>query len=161
MPNPPKSLQYQKRRQPAAAAAAPMLYSSRSFTQDYLASNKLSKMFMRKPTLDKRKQRSTPSIQLSSSPPLTSPKQLDGINTTDIYDNNELTIDTTKANNNDNVPLPTPPIENDPHVFDVLSKDLPCFITYNNRDDDTTVMTSATVEKLVEKLTSEMGNVGA
>ncbi|KAI7878579.1 ras GEF [Lichtheimia hyalospora FSU 10163] len=146
MPDPPKLL-HQKRRQP------PMLYSSRSFTQDYLGSNKLSKMFMRKRTLDKRKQRSTPSIQLSTS------KQLDDINTMDIFGNNQITIDTAKANadiNNDSVPLPTPPIENDPHVFDVLSRDVSCFITYNNRDDDTTVMTSATVEKLVEKLTSEM-----
>lgn len=52
--------------------------------------------------------------------------------------------------------IPEPPIENDPHVFDLLSKDSSSFIHYGKKNDDTTV-TSATVEKLVEKLTREMG----
>lgn len=52
--------------------------------------------------------------------------------------------------------VPEPPIENDPHVFDLLTKDSSHFIHYGKKNDDTTV-TSATVEKLVEKLTREMG----
>lgn len=51
-------------------------------------------------------------------------------------------------------PLPPPPIENNPHVFDLLSKDSSCFIHFAKSD---TAVTSATVEKLVEKLTREMG----
>lgn len=50
--------------------------------------------------------------------------------------------------------LPEPPIENDPHVFDLVSKDSSHFIHYGKCD---TTVTSATVEKLVEKLTREMG----
>lgn len=50
--------------------------------------------------------------------------------------------------------VPEPPIENDPHVFDLLSKDSSHFIHYGKCD---TTVTSATVEKLVEKLTREMG----
>lgn len=49
---------------------------------------------------------------------------------------------------------PEPPIENDPHVFDLVSKDSSHFIHYGKSD---TTVTSATVEKLVEKLTREMG----
>ncbi|KAI7888719.1 ras guanine nucleotide exchange factor domain-containing protein [Mucor mucedo] len=48
-----------------------------------------------------------------------------------------------------------PPIENDPHVFDLVSKDSSHFIHYGKSD---TTVTSATVEKLVEKLTREMDN---
>lgn len=56
---------------------------------------------------------------------------------------------------NDNEPKPPPkPIENDPHVFDLLSKDSSLFIHYGKCD---TTVTSATVEKLVEKLTRDMG----
>ena len=47
------------------------------------------------------------------------------------------------------------PIENDPHIFDLLSVDSGCFIHYGKSDDHT--LTSAIVEKLVEKLTREMG----
>ena len=51
-------------------------------------------------------------------------------------------------------PTPAPPIENDPHVFDLISGDSSLFIHYGKCD---TIVTSATVEKLVEKLTREMG----
>ncbi|KAG0175082.1 hypothetical protein DFQ29_007243 [Apophysomyces sp. BC1021] len=58
-----------------------------------------------------------------------------------------------------NGPSPPPPIENDPHVFDLLEKDSPRFIHYSKRDSSAgCTMSSATVEKLVEKLTREMGN---
>lgn len=50
--------------------------------------------------------------------------------------------------------VPEPPIENDPHVFDLVSKDSSHFIHYGKCDS---TVTSATVEKLVEKLTREMG----
>lgn len=49
---------------------------------------------------------------------------------------------------------PPPPIENDPHVFDLITKDSSHFIHYGKCD---TTVTSATLEKLVEKLTREMG----
>jgi hypothetical protein len=49
---------------------------------------------------------------------------------------------------------PPPPIENDPHVFDLLSKDSAHYIHYGKCD---ATVTSATVEKLIEKLTREMG----
>ncbi|KAG0165787.1 hypothetical protein DFQ30_007997 [Apophysomyces sp. BC1015] len=56
-----------------------------------------------------------------------------------------------------NGPSPPPPIENDPHVFDLLEKDSPRFIHYSKRDSSAgCTMSSATVEKLVEKLTREM-----
>ncbi|KAI8356764.1 ras guanine nucleotide exchange factor domain-containing protein [Choanephora cucurbitarum] len=48
------------------------------------------------------------------------------------------------------------PIENDPHIFELLSVDSGCFIHYGKSDDHT--LTSAIVEKLVEKLTREMDN---
>ncbi|KAI8986000.1 ras guanine nucleotide exchange factor domain-containing protein [Pilobolus umbonatus] len=51
--------------------------------------------------------------------------------------------------------IPPRPIENDPQVFDILAKDSLHFIHYGKCD---TTMTSATTEKLVEKLTREMGN---
>lgn len=51
-------------------------------------------------------------------------------------------------------PPPPQPIENNPHVFDVLTKDSSHFIHFAKSD---TAVTSATVEKLVEKLTREMG----
>ncbi|KAF7729160.1 hypothetical protein EC973_004928 [Apophysomyces ossiformis] len=52
---------------------------------------------------------------------------------------------------------PPPPIENDPHVFDLLEKDSPRFIHYSKRESSNgCTMSSATVEKLVEKLTREM-----
>ncbi|CAO3683276.1 unnamed protein product [Rhizopus stolonifer] len=50
--------------------------------------------------------------------------------------------------------IPKEPIENDPHVFDLLYKDALYFIHYGKSDSIT--VTSATVEKLVEKLTREM-----
>ncbi|KAI9263603.1 ras guanine nucleotide exchange factor domain-containing protein [Helicostylum pulchrum] len=50
---------------------------------------------------------------------------------------------------------PPPPIENDPHVFDLITKDSSHFIHYGKCD---TTVTSATLEKLVEKLTREMDN---
>jgi hypothetical protein len=50
---------------------------------------------------------------------------------------------------------PPKPIENDPHVFDLLSKNSSLFIHYGKCDN--TTVTSATVEKLIEKLTREMG----
>ncbi|KAI9020107.1 ras guanine nucleotide exchange factor domain-containing protein [Phycomyces nitens] len=57
-----------------------------------------------------------------------------------------------------NTPPPPPPpplpVENDPHVYDLLAQDNPSFIHYSNRN--LTMMSSATVEKLVEKLTREM-----
>lgn len=52
---------------------------------------------------------------------------------------------------------PPPPIENDPHIFDLLAQDDVRFINYSKRDGGQDVMSSATVEKLVEKLTREMG----
>ncbi|KAI9494208.1 ras guanine nucleotide exchange factor domain-containing protein [Zychaea mexicana] len=51
-------------------------------------------------------------------------------------------------------PPPAPPIENDPHVFDLLERNSTRFIYYGKRDDPQ--LTSATIEKLVEKLTKEM-----
>ncbi|KAI7882593.1 ras GEF [Lichtheimia hyalospora FSU 10163] len=51
---------------------------------------------------------------------------------------------------------PTPPIENDPHVFDLLANNSKQFIMFSRRNDKDHVMTSATAEKLVEKLTCEM-----
>ncbi|KAL0095249.1 ras guanine nucleotide exchange factor domain-containing protein, partial [Phycomyces blakesleeanus] len=51
-------------------------------------------------------------------------------------------------------PPPLLPVENDPHVYDLLAQDNPSFIHYSNRN--LTMMSSATVEKLVEKLTREM-----
>ncbi|KAI9317885.1 ras guanine nucleotide exchange factor domain-containing protein [Dichotomocladium elegans] len=51
---------------------------------------------------------------------------------------------------------PTPPIENEPRVFDLLAADTPSFITYSTQENGDRVMASATVEKLVEKLTREM-----
>lgn len=50
---------------------------------------------------------------------------------------------------------PPKPIENNPHVFDLLSKNSSLFIHYGKCDN--TTITSATVEKLIEKLTLEMG----
>jgi hypothetical protein len=50
--------------------------------------------------------------------------------------------------------LPSPPIENDPQVYDLLAKDSAHFIHYGKSDN---TVTSATVEKLIEKLTKEMG----
>ncbi|KAI8376066.1 ras guanine nucleotide exchange factor domain-containing protein [Radiomyces spectabilis] len=50
---------------------------------------------------------------------------------------------------------PAPPVENDPHVFDLLHHDSSHFIHYTQRDN-TMILSSATVEKLVEKLTREM-----
>lgn len=50
--------------------------------------------------------------------------------------------------------LPPLPIENDPHIFDLLAKDTPSFIHYGKSD---ATITSATVEKLIEKITREMG----
>lgn len=49
---------------------------------------------------------------------------------------------------------PPLPIENDPHIFDLLAKDTCRFIHYGKSD---ATITSATVEKLIEKLTREMG----
>lgn len=49
---------------------------------------------------------------------------------------------------------PPPPLENDPHVFDLLFKDSAHYINYGKCD---ATVTSATVEKLIEKLTREMG----
>ena len=50
---------------------------------------------------------------------------------------------------------PSPPIENDPHVFDLLEQNSTSrFITFSKRDEK---LSSATVEKLVAKLTKEMG----
>ena len=54
---------------------------------------------------------------------------------------------------------PTPPIENDPHVFDLLANNSNQFIMFSRRNDKDHVMTSAPAEKLVEKLTYEMGKV--
>ncbi|CEI98392.1 hypothetical protein RMCBS344292_12501 [Rhizopus microsporus] len=48
---------------------------------------------------------------------------------------------------------PKEPIENDPHLFDLLLNDSLHFIHYGKTDS---TVTSATVEKLVEKLTREM-----
>ncbi|KAI9321569.1 ras guanine nucleotide exchange factor domain-containing protein [Dichotomocladium elegans] len=53
-------------------------------------------------------------------------------------------------------PTPTPPIENDPHVFDVLIDHSSQFITFSKRDDNPNVVNSATIEKLVEKLTNDI-----
>ncbi|KAL9554204.1 hypothetical protein MBANPS3_002911 [Mucor bainieri] len=50
---------------------------------------------------------------------------------------------------------PPLPIENDPHIFDLLAKDTSSFIHYGKSD---ATITSATVEKLIEKLTREMDN---
>ncbi|KAL7333285.1 Guanine nucleotide exchange factor lte1, variant 2 [Mucor circinelloides] len=50
---------------------------------------------------------------------------------------------------------PPLPIENDPHIFDLLAKDTCRFIHYGKSD---ATITSATVEKLIEKLTREMDN---
>ncbi|GAN00980.1 low temperature essential 1 protein [Mucor ambiguus] len=50
---------------------------------------------------------------------------------------------------------PPLPIENDPHIFDLLAKDASSFIHYGKSD---AIITSATVEKLIEKLTREMDN---
>ncbi|KAK4516504.1 Histone acetyltransferase type B subunit 2 [Mucor velutinosus] len=50
---------------------------------------------------------------------------------------------------------PPLPIENDPHIFDLLAKDTSRFIHYGKSD---ATITSATVEKLIEKLTREMDN---
>ncbi|CEP10685.1 hypothetical protein [Parasitella parasitica] len=52
----------------------------------------------------------------------------------------------------ENSPPPLP-IENDPHIFDLLAKDASTFIHYGKAD---ATITSATVEKLIEKLTREM-----
>lgn len=49
---------------------------------------------------------------------------------------------------------PPLPIENDPHIFDLLAKDASSFIHYGKSD---ATITSATVEKLIEKITREMG----
>lgn len=54
---------------------------------------------------------------------------------------------------------PTPPIENDPHVFDLLANNSSQFVMFSRRNDKDHIMTSATAEKLVEKLTSEMGKI--
>lgn len=54
---------------------------------------------------------------------------------------------------------PPPPIEYDPHVFDLLSEDSPRLINYSKREASQGLMNSATVEKLVEKLTREMGTL--
>ncbi|KAI7899637.1 ras guanine nucleotide exchange factor domain-containing protein [Cokeromyces recurvatus] len=50
---------------------------------------------------------------------------------------------------------PSPPIENDPYIFDLLTKDSPHFIHFSKND---MTITSATIEKLVEKLTRELDN---
>ncbi|KAG2211274.1 hypothetical protein INT47_006394, partial [Mucor saturninus] len=66
-----------------------------------------------------------------------------------------LTAAAAAATNTLTTEKPEPPIENDPHVFDLVSKDSSHFIHYGKSD---TTVTSATVEKLVEKLTREMDN---
>ncbi|KAI9279186.1 ras guanine nucleotide exchange factor domain-containing protein [Sporodiniella umbellata] len=67
--------------------------------------------------------------------------------TTDTLVEDRL-VQTIQLNN-----LPKEPIENNPHMFDFLWKDSYHFIHYRKSD---TAITSATTEKLVERLTREM-----
>ncbi|ORZ05985.1 ras guanine nucleotide exchange factor domain-containing protein [Absidia repens] len=53
-------------------------------------------------------------------------------------------------------PLPPPPIENDTHIFDLLTTDNSYFVHHSQRPDHSSSMSSATVEKLVEILTNGM-----
>ncbi|KAI7862818.1 ras guanine nucleotide exchange factor domain-containing protein [Spinellus fusiger] len=53
--------------------------------------------------------------------------------------------------------LPLLPVESDPHVYDLLEKDIPRFIHYSKCNaTHQSMISSATVEKLVEKLTRTM-----
>ncbi|CAO3632709.1 unnamed protein product [Cunninghamella echinulata] len=67
----------------------------------------------------------------------------------DIHDTASITLSAT--------PPPPPPIENDTHIFDLLSKDSTYFIHYSKKHDNlTSSMNSATVEKLVEIITKDI-----
>lgn len=68
----------------------------------------------------------------------------------DIHDTSSITLPTTP---------PPPPIENDTHIFDLLSKDNTYFIHYSKKNDSITSINSATVEKLVEIITKDIGNI--
>ncbi|KAI8329588.1 ras guanine nucleotide exchange factor domain-containing protein [Blakeslea trispora] len=143
------------------------LYASQSFSNLPVMTTKLSKRFANK----------TPSTT-SSSPLITSSLSLPLGKTTMHEPNLENTIDlfddfpyfkqepdhlyiSQKLPNLQKKPVekhtpPSTPIENDPHIFDLLAVDAGCFIHYGRSDD--TTLTSAIVEKLVEKLTREMDN---
>jgi hypothetical protein len=56
-------------------------------------------------------------------------------------------------------PPPPPPIENDTHIFDLLTMNdaSAYFIHYSQRPERSPTMNSVTVEKLVEILTREIG----
>ncbi|KAH8555792.1 ras guanine nucleotide exchange factor domain-containing protein, partial [Umbelopsis sp. PMI_123] len=55
---------------------------------------------------------------------------------------------------------PLPPVENDPHVFNLLERVNSCVINYITPSQpigDGAVISAATIEKLIEKLTSDIG----
>ncbi|KAI8642467.1 ras guanine nucleotide exchange factor domain-containing protein [Parasitella parasitica] len=70
------------------------------------------------------------------------------------WDEPQLKKAPTPPQSTENSPPPLP-IENDPHIFDLLAKDASSFVHYGKAD---ATITSATVEKLIEKLTREMDN---
>ncbi|KAI8145314.1 ras guanine nucleotide exchange factor domain-containing protein [Fennellomyces sp. T-0311] len=142
------------------------LHTSRSFTQG--TTNKLSKMFARR--------RKSLSSHLPTSSPITpttktfhrNEEETKGIVSAIIAAANRSSeeqslgwVGVEDENNEEEYtadveppPPPAPPIENDPHVFDLLEQNSDRFINYSKRESSQ--LNSATVEKLVEKLTKEM-----
>lgn len=144
------------------------LHTSRSFTQGTAPANKLTKILSRR-----RKSLILPAPRKDSLATVCGDEQettkgimsaiIDAANRPD--DQHSLGwvgVEETKRDadpETDAPPPPPPPIENDPHIFDLLQTDPNRFINYSKRESNQGALSSATVEKLVEKLTKEMGIV--
>ncbi|KAI9258773.1 ras guanine nucleotide exchange factor domain-containing protein [Phascolomyces articulosus] len=163
-----KGQQQRQHQQQQQRGKRQQLHTSRSFTQG--TTNKLSKMFARRrkslhsstpatapttPIIDFTHHRDEAKGIVSAIIAAASSEELGWVGVEDKnHHDPSQDQEHQKYQLEQEEPPPSPPIENDPHVFDLLERNSTRFITFSKRDENQ--LSSATVEKLVEKLTKEM-----